>query len=941
MNDQDAFPDVGQVDVWKFKNDFDYSKFDKIQMHVTLCSVPWDVGLIHVGNTQIGGLGNVVAFESADDRDSYISSIDDRIEFDTEYRSFFAASTKVALDGKCRVPVPIEACTRFNYLRVEYSELPVNLEHLSTNVFLFFVREPRRIATNTTELDLMLDTWQTFMPGVNVKIPHMMLERGHAPIASLSAEDFLKNPLANTKYITGADVNFGDETGAKVSYENDIVFNQGDNVYACIVIDSDIVGTWGTKGGNTWQMPVTHGLYAQGVPDYMCLALPVSDYRQFMIDVDSNAPHFKQAVKAVFFATDKIVSLGSTHVFFGHTLHTVIANCENFGLLALTKDKFAYDSKYAGLAKLYTSPYAHIEIVKDTGETEIVKVEDTTGTIDIQASLSIAYPFITLTANATGIGGNPRNVTFKNLDSRSMRIGGRWQQVKLDWEVPTFAVLQDYGTYNDYDTHFDRIQEANDADTALANALASNATAQANALATNATAQTNALASNATAKTNADNDASTAKANSDRTIANTKSVNDDSAATARQNALNTAGTTRDNVKTLAAAAKANSDADADTITDNAALDVAQNDTVSANRRQFNTDTTQLQNAYNQRNTAIANTFIDSSTWVSVAAEKENATIGAIGATAGAALAASPSGIASAVVNYMQAGVSLNMQVDQAGVQKQQNNSGLASTQLNNSANMAFANTQLNIENTSENTKVTGQAANSSATVKANAARTKTANDTTADDSYTTDTANAGNTYNVSVANNANTANTDYANAADRKTTANTNAANSKTTADANANRTKATADANANRTKATADANADRVRDNATAAISNSIKQAALNPSMQFGEVSNAETATTRPIGVFAQVVTQSPGEIAAAGDEFLRFGYNCNMQWDFETWNLMDKFTYWKVSDLWIDSLSIPDKYADGIRFALMGGVCVWRRPEYIGKTSIYENGI
>ena len=110
---------------------------------------------------------------------------------------------------------------------------------------------------------------------------------------------------------------------------------------------------------------------------------------------------------------------------------------------------------------------------------------------------------------------------------------------------------------------------------------------------------------------------------------------------------------------------------------------------------------------------------------------------------------------------------------------------------------------------------------------------------------------------------------------------------------------------------------------------------------MQFGEVSNAETATTRPIGVFAQVVTQSPGEIAAAGGEFLRFGYNCNMQWDFETWNLMDKFTYWKVSDLWIDSLSIPDKYADGIRFALMGGVCVWRRPEYIGKTSIYENGI
>ena len=54
------FPDVTEVNAYKYNNDFDYSKFDKTQMNITICSVPWDVGLIHVGNAQIGGLGNVV-----------------------------------------------------------------------------------------------------------------------------------------------------------------------------------------------------------------------------------------------------------------------------------------------------------------------------------------------------------------------------------------------------------------------------------------------------------------------------------------------------------------------------------------------------------------------------------------------------------------------------------------------------------------------------------------------------------------------------------------------------------------------------------------------------------------------------------------------------------------------------------------------------------------
>ena len=136
--DETSFPSVDNVDVWKFKNNFDYSKFDDIQMTVTVCTVPWDVGLIHVGNAQIGGLGNVVAFESESERDSYIDSLEDKVVFETQYRKFHSGDSG-GIDGRVRLPIPVEACTRFNYVVVEYHELPVHFEHMGTRKFFYFI----------------------------------------------------------------------------------------------------------------------------------------------------------------------------------------------------------------------------------------------------------------------------------------------------------------------------------------------------------------------------------------------------------------------------------------------------------------------------------------------------------------------------------------------------------------------------------------------------------------------------------------------------------------------------------------------------------------------------------------------------------------------------------------------------------------------------------
>ena len=86
--------------------------------------------------------------------------------------------------------------------------------------------------------------------------------------------------------------------------------------------------------------------------------------------------------------------------------------------------------------------------------------------------------------------------------------------------------------------------------------------------------------------------------------------------------------------------------------------------------------------------------------------------------------------------------------------------------------------------------------------------------------------------------------------------------------------------------------------------------------------------------------MTQSRSAIARAGDEFLRYGYMYDGQWEFDgNWNIGKYFTYWKLRDFWVSNLNVPDMYMDKIRFFLFGGVTIWRSPEYIGNVTVYDN--
>ena len=508
LNDTN-FPHIENVNVYKYENDFDYARYDAMQMQLQVCTVPWDMGEAHVGQRTISGIGNVVYFGSTEKRDAWFDAIPDNecYRFETKYKELHR-------DHVIDVPIPYDMCARHNYLVVKYNLL-ANDDSLvayegenGVREWFWFIREVEFVAPNTTRLHLLEDAWQTWI--YDVQIPSMILERGHAPMFKTSVSKYLANPIENAVNLLTEDVNFGDTFISK--HESEFVFNTGD-MYAIIITTANINGTWGTKAGGDWKTPGNWNVQMQGVPSYYAFAVAVGNLSTFLTNVNSTYPQFVQTVKAIAFVSDSLISRSNTPVTFASvSCYTLTANYVENDLVTIDKDDFGYDAKYANIAKLYTYPYAYILVTDESGTQTEVRIENTNGKISIQSQINLVFPWLTINAHLTGIGkGSKRNISFKNITTRNMPIQGNWYDYLMSWNIPTFGIYQDAEKTNDYDTHFDRAQAAYAATNENTSAIASATTAQ-----SNANEAASCLVDNAdlTADTN---DAITARSNSSAT----------------------------------------------------------------------------------------------------------------------------------------------------------------------------------------------------------------------------------------------------------------------------------------------------------------------------------------------------------------------------------------------------------------------------------------
>lgn len=478
--------------------EFDHSRWEEDTARYKLMSVPW-----------CGDYDNVVDFGSDEARDAWIDAAPG-VSGESAWRR--------APTSTYRVEVPYTSALDYNYLVLDLpteTSSTAPLPGTSANRvrrLCYFVSDMEPVAPSTTELVIDLDVWSTFFNRLDIE--RVMLSRGHAPMSAVSADEYLADPITNSAYLMTPDVDAG---GAETTRSADVVTIDA-SVTPVIFTTANLAGSWGSKYGTTPTSPLTSN-GAQTSPE--AWALQPGDLPSFLSDAISQHPSFLQTVLAVAAVPASLVSQGATVTFCGHSLRRCTSVRTSTPMVALATSDFGYPARYQGIAKLYTSPYAHLEMTDETGAVTAIRVEDTHGALALGCVLSLAWPNVSVDTYLEGYGNGSVSVTWSTLSgSMGARLAGRWYDTLRSHDVALFAVRESAATAYDWSTHYDRAQRQ----LAAANANASS------------------LASNATARTNASNSASNTTAN------NALMVALNNANTATRNAANTSGVGLSNTK---------------------------------------------------------------------------------------------------------------------------------------------------------------------------------------------------------------------------------------------------------------------------------------------------------------------------------------------------------------------------------------------------------
>lgn len=500
-----AFPG-DNVNVYKYQNEFDYTRWDA-SARLKLCNVPW-----------CGDYDNVVAFESAKARDAWLDALPE-----PEGAVAFAPTMiQVKPDGTVKLPLNVTNVQKYNYLVVdiptptsaaqpiEYATLP------RTQRFLYFVDDATQATASTTQCRVRLDMWQTFI--YDMEFEYLMLDRGHAPMAEVTVDEYLANPRGTCDLLLAPDVDAGADRSNTATQVAHII--NADATWAVFFTYARADGgTWGTEDASTWTTPANAYTGVQGAAAPLAFAVEVSDLQGFLNAVDSQVPQFKACVLGLAFISKSLCTVAADFTFCGYACHTLTATEQRATMLDITRDAFKYEEPYASIAKLYTYPYAAIEVSDTDGGTTLVRVEDTTGQIDIVKSLSLVFPWVNVDCRLLGIGGVSESSIFYTSGQRQFTYGGSFADTLKTWGVPVYQVSQSGARDAAWSGFYARKQAQLAADNAYSNAITSADTAQTSGNASNATAQANANRSAANITANnalavAANTALTAQANS-------------------------------------------------------------------------------------------------------------------------------------------------------------------------------------------------------------------------------------------------------------------------------------------------------------------------------------------------------------------------------------------------------------------------------------------
>lgn len=907
-----SFPHLDNVDVYKYKNNFDYARWQgkatykmlNVRWNSTYSDIPW--------------------FETDEKRDEWF---DIQEGLSGVLESVFNNTPETSL----KIPVPYNVAYDYNYIVVDMPvqtslDNPINYENSNDRVsrWYFFIEDMTQTAPNTTELELSIDYWTSFVNKID--IPYLMLERGHAPMTKISVENYLRNPIYNNEYLLADDFNYGNETIIQTStykpvgngtkyvlfcapYKQSDFANFGGSAYSgssTLPTFSDLSSRWG------YQLQVNDYEWKYGDSDYSnadlpisnevtngilngcnCYAIEGSQAQAFFNECAKYCVNFIHGIKALFILDENLFVKGNGFTFRNKTIYPVMQK-HSSEIFSFNRNQFGFDSKYANITKLYTSPYSLLEVTDDEGNIFTAKIENC-GSIKIHSEISIVYPFLNYNVFFSGINGDGEmQYTWKNINGTSnteIMWASDFSKFMMNWKIPTYSIFvsakDEYAANNYYGNRAKRAGAIKDYENAVRYA---NTTYE----------NTDDLTDTNVANTQTQNTANTDITDRNNLMRTNITIND--------NTMRTTITDNDNTMRTTI-----SDNDRDTLDDNrVTTNAALGDSATANKTKMDGDVVE--------DAQYAATCFGINSGVATAITNTNAVAGID--------VAGTSGIIGAFTGNITGGISGVIGATIRGSAAQTTNSIAIGGSLTNTVAAASYATQKNqiAKDNIDDLTLIQQNANKDIT-----------------DRNRQNILDNKNAVNSNASANTTAKNT---NATDNTTETNDNATDNTTTQNA---ASLAISQALATVT----DNNADYMRDATVAAekanliqkqleVANTYQNAKLQAPHQQGEYQGDFMPDVyKRRGIRFNVRTQSKAAIAQAGDAMLRFGYALHRTWDMSLgFHYGKHFTFWRAEDIWInDGEGVANVAVNTIASLFMKGVTVWRDPDEIGRVSIYDN--
>lgn len=456
------FPNLDNVNVYKYDNTLDYSRF-KPTARLKMCNVPW-----------CGDYDNVVKFDDDAARDAWFDTLEgETVNLDTMFN--------VKPDGASKVPVPVTSAQGYNYLVVDLPRMTSDAQPLAYAAgdrkrrYYYFIQDAQQLSPNSTRLILTLDVWTTYIN--EMQFDYVLLERGHAPVAASSVADYLANPRDNSAYLLSDDVNTGGEPYVETARA--VKNYSAETQRACIATYANLQGDFGTAAAP--KVPAISEPDVSGVLAPRVYSLAVGDLQPFLRALETNAPWMKSTVLGVFFAPSDLLAQSSPFTLWDISITVLDAVQKIEPFMQPGVADFGYPAQAAGFAKLYTYPYAAIRIGDERGQTSTVRIEDLGANgIQLASAVNLVMPYISIDARLLGIAGATDSLTFQTIEGRTYSYGGAWGEYLKSWNLPVMQVTQSAASRAAYTTVYSRAHAKLAADNALASSLASNATAYTN-----------------------------------------------------------------------------------------------------------------------------------------------------------------------------------------------------------------------------------------------------------------------------------------------------------------------------------------------------------------------------------------------------------------------------------------------------------------------------